>query len=453
MSTALAIAGVTAVLQSYLSNLYAGATVADIFSGSNVTVSCLAPDQVQKLIDSGVSGGFPRANLFMHQVSHNAAWRNVDLASTSSDGTQRLSSPALALDLHYLLTAYGVDAWEAEALLGYALMMLHEAPVLTRDDVTNGLAAATSSLSHFNPTLAMNTQLALCGLADQVELAKITPEAMTREELAWLWTALKADYRPTFPFQVSVVLMQPDKQASFALPVLRVALAAAPEQLAQILAIQPASGQGTAAPGDQVTVTGEFLKGASQVELISSRFRLNKPLTAPPTQVHGGSLAFQVPAVPSPPNDYPAGLYQLQVEIPGSGGSTDQWTNQLPIAVAPVLPATQSVTAVPLDSGVSITIQLAPTSPPVWGGQSVVLSLNDLTGDFSGSAPAQPFVDHPPSLTFDFAEQAPPTGKNLLARIVVDGVSSQVSVTPPPLPPSPPPPPSFTFTGPWVMLL
>ena len=39
-------------------------------------------------------------------------------------------------------------------------------------------------------------------------MLKITPSTLGREEMAWLWTALKADYRPTFPFQVSVVLIE-----------------------------------------------------------------------------------------------------------------------------------------------------------------------------------------------------------------------------------------------------
>ena len=52
-------------------------------------------------------------------------------------------------------------------------------------------------------------------------MIKITPATLGREEMAWLWTALKADYRPTFPFQVSVVLLQPQQNTSLALPVLR----------------------------------------------------------------------------------------------------------------------------------------------------------------------------------------------------------------------------------------
>ncbi len=54
---------------------------------------------------------------------------------------------------------------------------------------------------------SLNKTLGLCGIGDQAELLKITPESLGREEMAWLWTALKADYRLTFPFKVSVALL------------------------------------------------------------------------------------------------------------------------------------------------------------------------------------------------------------------------------------------------------
>ena len=50
-----------------------------------------------------------QVNLFLHQVTHNPAWRNVDLPSLAADGKTRLTNPPLALDLHYLLTVYATD--------------------------------------------------------------------------------------------------------------------------------------------------------------------------------------------------------------------------------------------------------------------------------------------------------------------------------------------------------
>src|SRR5580698_454076 len=145
MSSPLAIAGVSAVLQYYFYQLYASPAVSENFS-STVLVSCLAPDQVQNKINSMKVDAENQVNLFLHQVSYNAAWRNADFPSLNSGGNQRLSNPPLPLNLHYLLTVYGSDYWQSEALLGFALMMLHQAPVLTRADIANALAALNPPL-------------------------------------------------------------------------------------------------------------------------------------------------------------------------------------------------------------------------------------------------------------------------------------------------------------------
>ena len=45
-------------------------------------------------------------NFFLYQVTPNLGWRNADLPSRENGGS-RTTYPPLALDLHYLLTAYG----------------------------------------------------------------------------------------------------------------------------------------------------------------------------------------------------------------------------------------------------------------------------------------------------------------------------------------------------------
>src|SRR5271154_7562082 len=105
MSSALAISGVTAALQYYLGNVYSG--LSSLFGGS-VVVSSQAPDLVQNSLGDG-SALQNQVNLFLHQVTHNAAWRNVGLPSLAADGKTQSKNPPLALDLHYLLTAYGSD--------------------------------------------------------------------------------------------------------------------------------------------------------------------------------------------------------------------------------------------------------------------------------------------------------------------------------------------------------
>lgn len=73
--------------------------------------------------------------------------------------------PPLALDLHYLLTAYGEnnDDIDAHRVLGVAMRLVHEHSVLTRDVIR---AAVTA-----------DTRLAGSDLAEQVELVKFPAHA------------------------------------------------------------------------------------------------------------------------------------------------------------------------------------------------------------------------------------------------------------------------------------
>ena len=49
-----------------------------------------------------------------------------------NSGGDRLTNPPLALDLHYLLTAYGKTDMQADILLGYAMYLMHQRPWLDR---------------------------------------------------------------------------------------------------------------------------------------------------------------------------------------------------------------------------------------------------------------------------------------------------------------------------------
>lgn len=454
MSNALGIAGVTAVLQYYLTNLYASPSVAPNFP-SGVKVSCLAPDQVQSdIVTPGKTDTEHQVNLFLHQVTHNAAWRNQDFASMSGDGTLRLSNPPLALNLHYLLTAYGSKYWQSEALLGYAIMMLHEAPVLTRQDI----ATAVQNLQH--PHNPLNGPIALCGLADQVEMIKITPENLSKEEMAWLWTALKADYRVTFPFQVSVVLLQPSSATSLALPVLQRVFGPpptggpAPMQTPLIssitaLILQPGASMATpslqpgARAGDTVIVAGANLAGATHVLISNAHFGVQPPIAIPSGNAIANSVTFAVPAASG--DNYPAGGYDLEVQFRDSTGNVAlQATNSLPFGIAPTLPSGPSQLLPWTSTAAGTTVTLAIFSPPILEGQTVQLGLSNMSAALvSGLADAQPYTAPATSLNFLF-ETSLPTGVNLLARLMVDGVSSIIQADLTSFPP--------VFTAPLVTL-
>lgn len=422
MSSALAMAGVSAVLQSYLTNLYTGLSA--LFGGT-VTVSAKAPDIVQEAFSGGASEN--QVNLFLHQVTHNLDWRNESLPSVGSDGRTRIANPPLALDLHYLLTAYGSEDWQAEALLGFALLMLHENPVLTRNDISN----AISKLPLNDPTNPLSTPLLSAGLADQIELLKITPATLGREEMAWLWTALKADYRPTFPFQVSVVLIEPQEPAVSPLPVLQRDITVQPNLLPPfptLTAVLPPNGQPAANLGDTVTVQGNNLAGATGVLLINSLRQIQQSI-AP--LLNAGTTSFQfTPPNLSAPGELAAGIYNLAAQIP-SGPDTLN-TNSLPFAIAPNIDTWAP--GVIASGNVTLTVPCTPFLRP---GQEVFLIIGDQ------QVAAEPFTTatNLPSFTYPALQ---PTGGGLVpARMRVDGVDSPIinmTTTPP------------VFSGPMVQV-
>src|SRR3954468_20642331 len=210
MSNALAIASVTAVLKDLLNNGVIDHQLSGVVG--EVTVSALPPDRLLIAGQQETS----RINLFMYHVTPNAGWRNVGLPSYSSAG-DRMSNPPLALDLYYLVTTYGANEFDSEILLGYAMQLLHETPVLTRDAIRRTLAPASPVSGTILPP-PLNALVA-SELADQVEQIRITPETMSIEEVSKLWTAIQSHYRPTAAYQASVVLIESRRSARSALPV------------------------------------------------------------------------------------------------------------------------------------------------------------------------------------------------------------------------------------------
>jgi hypothetical protein len=212
MSSALAIASVTAVLKDLLNNGLIDHNVGA--SVGEVTVSTLPPDRVD-VLDAAQKKS--RLNLFMYQVTPNAGWRNVGLPSRNDRG-ERLSNPPLALDLHYLLTAYGAEEMHAEILLGYGMQLLHETPVLTRAAIRRSLAPP--SLITGGSGLPPEMQaLFTSELSEQVEQIKIAPSSLSTEEISRMWSAFQAKYRPTAVYQASVVLIESKNSKKSPLPV------------------------------------------------------------------------------------------------------------------------------------------------------------------------------------------------------------------------------------------
>lgn len=337
MSSPLAIGAVSAVLRNLLDN-----GLVDI-SGTlgPVTVSALAPDR----IDVDEANFAPRLNLFMHQVLPNAAWRNRELPARAPTG-ERVSNAPLALDLHYIVTAYGVADFQAEILLGYAMHLLHERSVLDRAAIRRALDPSPLDVSMLPPAFQA---LAASDLADQIEAVRITLVPMSTDEMSKLWSATQSHYRPSAAYQVSLVLIEGTRPAGSPLPVLSrgpvdVAtgrdrgVVVQPDLLPPgptILSITPPNRQSAARVGDVVTLAGVRLEGSGV------RARLRHRLLAAPLElvatvaVGGRSASFTLPAGAAAQTGLPAGLWQLSLALTPPGELLERETNAVPLLVAP----------------------------------------------------------------------------------------------------------------------
>src|SRR5262249_14946613 len=200
----LAIASVTETLSDLLTGCLHRANV------SGATVTAVRPDSPPQLLPS------PGVNVFLYQVSPNAALRNADLPTRAADGTL-LRRPQAALDLHYLISFYGDDTrLEQQRLLGAVATQMHAFPTLSR----SAIQAAEAS----------KPWLATADLDKQSELVRFAPVIFSLEELSKLWSfLLKIDYVLSVAYRASVVLLETDDaEPPPPLPVLGVNVYATP---------------------------------------------------------------------------------------------------------------------------------------------------------------------------------------------------------------------------------
>ena len=197
MSDYLAVAGVSVVLKWFLTNALTAAGGPASIYGNAASVSVMPPDIVLGTGEEPV-----RLNLFMYYSSIDPAFRNSRLPAYDSQGN-RLTNPPLALDLHYLMSAYGPGEFDSEILLGWAMQQFQETPIFSRAAIQNWLAAAAGSPS---PSVEVKA-VALTTLPFQFESIKVTPASLTNDEISQLWMAFSTHYRATTAYRASVVLI------------------------------------------------------------------------------------------------------------------------------------------------------------------------------------------------------------------------------------------------------
>jgi len=431
VSSALAIAGVTAVLRDLLNDGLINHNVSGVL-GSTVTVSALSPDRL--ISNAGKEN--TKLNLFLYQVTPNSGWRNEQLPSRDSSGRNRLSNPPLALNLHYLLSAYGAEDLHAEILLGYGMQLMHETPMLSRSAIATALHPSPSVGNTLPSALRV---LADCGLADQFEQIKITPEYLSTEEMSKLWTAVQSHYRPTAAYMVTVVLIESKLPVRAALPVLtrgrripalvpgepdrEEGVIVTPGLVPPYPTIESALVDTHATPStlqldDVVKVSGHHLAGTTRAMVLrNDRFDVEQEI-AVADSADEVTVDFNVPNLPA---DLPVGVYQLELRVLRAGEAKPRTSNPLPVALAPAITSFPPIAMTRgTVNGVANVLSLRiGCKPEMRVGQKVALLMD------TREAPAQPFIANTATLDFQFAD-APPVGGTPLLRLKVDGIESIV---------------------------
>lgn len=417
MSSPLAIAAVTATLKDLLND---GLLNHDLSSIGSFSVTALPPDRI-----STGQNEPNQLNIFLYQVTPNLGWRNAGLPSRDGTGV-RLSAPPLALDLHYLLTAYGSQDLNAEVLLGYSMQLLNETPVLTRAQLRTVLGGVSPVDGSISPLPSLFGNLTAIDLADQIELIKITPVFLSTEDLSKMWTAMQARYRPTMAYMASVVLIQASNSGRAAPPVLKRGAAdtgptaiAAP--LPTVNGVRPEVSELLPAMrlGDDLLVTGASFVNP---ELLSAVFENEKsnlePQSAPVVVASSTRLTVHVPSIAEDANamnEWAVGLYKLAL-VMAQPNLPELSTNSVAIALAPL------ITVSPLNAApgnINLTVTCTPRLLPEQEARATLIF---------GSRPVPPTaITTPPDITqpttLDFTVTGVAAGEYMV-RLRVEGIDS-----------------------------
>jgi hypothetical protein len=398
MSNALAIAAVTAVLKDLLNNGIIDHDLSAHVQGS-VTVTALPPDRVKVGDEES-----PQINLFLYHVTPNPGWRNVGLPSRNDRG-DRMTNPPLALDLEYLLTAYGKNDFDGEILLGYGMQMLHETPVLSRNDIRKALGSSAPGAKDEPVTdgILPNHKLRAADLADQVEQIKIVPQTLNTEEISKLWTAMQAHYRPSAAYHISVVLIEGRKATRAPLPVAQRNILALPFQEPFLEEVTPP----VVLAGETLTLRGRNLTADR------TQVSFGLPPSVDPVRIDDRTIQVKLP------DGLLAGVNTVQVVQPINLGTPGDPHGGFESNVVPFVLAPQITTASPIKvkRGEMLTLDI---SPPVGSSQRA----NLLLGNRSIAIPARP--PGQPSATLGFPIPSSFPAGALPARVQIDGAQSQL---------------------------
>lgn len=355
MSNSLAIASVTAALRKLLED---GTKLLDDGSPdpelTDLEVTTQPPDKARNTKTSN------QINLFLYQTAANAALRNMDMPRVVRPGESSL--PPLALNLFYLITAYGKNNEDtlSHRLLGRAMRILHDYSVLVASDLLSpGEIGDLFSES---------------GLDMQPERVRLTPVPMSLDEMSKLWMIFQTQYRISAAYQAAVVLIESTRPTRSALPVLkRGSEDRGPGVTASVSSVidevLPPNSQPAVRLGEDLIINGKHLDRQG----ITVRFdslRLDSPIEVEPM---AGGMEEQIKVhlrdLPEDPDAFArwiAGFFTVSLVIRSPG--MPSWTsNEVPFALAPRISVTPNTAP---EGNLALTITC---TPRIREGQRIIL--------------------------------------------------------------------------------
>lgn len=239
----------------------------------SVGVTILAPDE---------SGGNRRINLFLYQVQENPTFKNMDW-QLKPGSANVLMPPPLSLNLFYLMTPYAQNDPQtgnaiAHAILGEAMRVFYENPIVPQEYLADGLEDAREQIKIIRNTLDM-------------------------EELARVWSTFTQPFRLSILYQVSVVQIDalPNSERPMPPRVRQIGIPAvgAPFSPPVVDSVTPVSGT----VGTSITFRGQHLVGwRASVRILQRTILDAQELTQ-------DQFAVMIP------NDLPPGFHEIQVDI------------------------------------------------------------------------------------------------------------------------------------------
>lgn len=261
-------------------------------------------------------------NLYLYRTEVSAAWRNQPLPSAGPSST-----PPLALNLEYLVCAYGEGDREdiAHFYLGAAMRVMHDCTVVPRAKMAAEVEG--KGLVHL-----------------QIENIRIAPRAFSVEEISKLWSVLGTQYRISAAYIATVLLIDSHTKTSSGPPVLRQGA----DDRGPVAMSTPRPSLSGATPankafravrlGEDLFLDGESLDGAT-VQAVFRHPLLAAPIQRNVTPVSSERVKVTIPAAAPAsgvPKKWPIGVWTVSLVI--AKPNQPQWTtNEVPFALAPTI--------------------------------------------------------------------------------------------------------------------